>query len=52
VKGGNKMQLLTHVEETSLYLRADLIPNGTADVVHTALKKDPLKGTITYDRGS
>jgi transposase, IS30 family len=52
VKGGNKMQLLTHVEETSLFLRADLIPNGTADVVHAALKKDPLTGTITYDRGS
>ena len=52
VKGGNKIQLLTHVEETSLFLRADLIPNGTADVVHAALKKDPLSGTITYDRGS
>lgn len=52
VKGGNKMQLLTHVEETSLYLRADLIPNGTADIIHAALKKDPLKGTIAYDRSS
>lgn len=52
VKGGTKAQLLTHVERTSLYTRADLIPNGTADVVHAALKQSPLSGTITYDRGS
>ncbi len=52
VKGGTKYQLLTHVERTSLYLRADLIPNGTADVVHATLKAVPLTGTITYDRGS
>lgn len=52
VKGGTKSQLLTHVERTSLYTRVDLIPNGTADVVHAKLKQFPLSGTITYDRGS
>lgn len=52
VKGCTKPQLLTHVERTSLYTRADLIPNGTADVVHAKLKQSPLVGTITYDRGS
>lgn len=52
VKGGTKSQLLTHVERISLYTRADLIPNGTADVVHAKLKQKPLSGTITYDRGS
>lgn len=52
VKGSTKPQLLTHVERTSLYTRADLIPNGTADVVHSTLKQIPLDGTITYDRGS
>jgi IS30 family transposase len=52
VKGSTKSQLLTHVERTSLYTRVDLIPNGTADVVHVTLKQTPLVGTITYDRGS
>lgn len=52
VKGSTKPQLLTHVEQISLYTRADLIPNGTADVVHAKLKQHPLSGTITYDRGS
>lgn len=52
VKGSTKIQLLTHVERTSLYTRADLIPNGTADVVQATLKQSPLSGTITYDRGS
>ena len=52
VKGANKVQLLTHVERASLYTRVDLIPDGTADRVHTTLKADPLSGTITYDRGS
>lgn len=52
MKGGTKSQLLTHVERTSLYTRADLIPNGTAEVVHATLKIKPLSGTITYDRGS
>lgn len=52
VKGSTKPKLLTHVEQTSLYTRADLLPNGTADVVHTTLKQKPLSGTITYDRGS
>jgi IS30 family transposase len=52
VKGATKAQLLTHVERTSLYTRADLIQSGTADVVHATLKTNPLLGTITYDRGS
>lgn len=52
VKGSTKSQLLTHVERSSLYTRADLIPNGTADVVHATLKANPLSGTIIYDRGS
>ena len=52
VKGRTKTQLLTHVERASLYTRVDLIPNGTADVVHAVLKQTPLSGTITYDRGS
>lgn len=52
VKGSTKPKLLTHVEQTSLYTRADLLPNGTADAVHATLKQTPLPGTITYDRGS
>ncbi len=52
VKGGTRPQLLTHVERTSLYTRADLIPDGTADTVHAILTQRPLPGTITYDRGS
>jgi IS30 family transposase len=52
VKGSTKPKLLTHVEQTSLYTRADLLPNGTADAVHATLKQTPLSGTITYDRGS
>lgn len=52
VKGSTKTQLLTHVERTSLYTHVDLIPNGTADVVHATLKQVPLEGVITYDRGS
>ena len=52
VKGGTKAQLLTHVEQASLYTRADLIKSDSADVVHAVLKQSPLSGTITYDRGS
>jgi transposase, IS30 family len=52
VKGSTKTQLLTHVERTSLYTRADLIPNGTADVVQATLRRTPVPGVITYDRGS
>lgn len=52
VKGCTKAQLLTHVERTSLLLRVDRITDGTADTVHATLKKNPLPGTITYDRGS
>ncbi len=52
VKGSTKPKLLTHVEQTSLYTRADLLPNGTADAVHATLKQKPVSGTITYDRGS
>lgn len=52
MKGGTKPKLLTHVEHTSLYTRADLLPRGTADAVHAQMKEKPLSGTITYDRGS
>jgi transposase, IS30 family len=52
VKGSTKSQLLTHVERTSLYTRVDLIPNGTADVIHARLKQAPVPGVVTYDRGS
>ncbi len=53
VKGGTKSQALTHVERTSLFLIADLLPNGTADAVHAVLKKhQKIKGFVTYDRGS
>jgi len=52
IKGKTKSRILTHVEYTSLYLRADLLPNGGADAVHAVLKKKPLDGNIVYDRGS
>jgi transposase, IS30 family len=52
VRGDTKPKVLTHVERKSLYTIADLIPNGTADVVYTKMKKAKIKGTITYDRGS
>ncbi len=53
VKGSTRARILTHVHE-SLYLTADLIPDGTADSVHAALKgREEFKDeTITYDRGS
>jgi IS30 family transposase len=53
VKGKGRERLLTHVHE-SLYLAADLIPNGTADAVRSAVKENPLLHgqSITYDRGS
>ncbi len=52
IKGKTRSRILTHVEHTSLYLKANLIPDGTADSVHAVLKKDPIKGSIVYDRGS
>jgi len=52
IKGKTRSRILTHVERTSLYTRANLMPDGTADSVHAALKAEPLMGTITYDRGS
>lgn len=52
VCGKGKTNLITHVERTSLYLDVRKVQNGTADAVHATLKKDPLFGTITYDRGS
>lgn len=52
IKGSTRYRVLTHVERTSLYTRADLMPDGTADSVHAVLKAKPLQGTITYDRGS
>jgi len=52
IKGKSLARVLTHVEQTSLYLQADLIPDGTADSVHRILKKNPLPHQIIYDRGS
>jgi transposase, IS30 family len=53
VKGQTRVQLLTHVERTSLFTVVDLIANGTADVVHAKLKEHrQITGTTTYDRGS
>lgn len=52
IKGGTRARVLTHVEQTSLYLRADLMYDGTADSVHAVLKDKPLSDQIIYDRGS
>jgi len=52
IKGSTRSRVLTHIEYTSLYTRADLIPDGTADSVHAVLKKKPLSEDILYDRGS
>jgi IS30 family transposase len=52
IKGRTKSRVLTHVEYTSLYTRADLVPDGTADSVHAILKKNPIRENIIYDRGS
>lgn len=52
VQGKTKPKLLTHVERRSLYLIADLLPNGTAGAVQMRMKKSDITGTITYDRGS
>jgi len=52
IKGKTKARVLTHVETTSLYTRADLMPDGTADSVHAILKKKPITENIVYDRGS
>lgn len=52
IRGRSLARILTHVEQKSLYLRADLLHNGTADRVHAVLEQRPLFGSITYDRGS
>ena len=52
MRGATQARLLTHVERQSLFTVADLIPDGTADSVHATLKKKPLSGITTYDRGS
>ena len=52
IKGGTKSRVLTHVEQTSLKLQADIIKDGTADSVHARLKVKPIEGDILYDRGS
>jgi transposase, IS30 family len=52
IKGSGRSRVLTHVECTSLYTRADKILDGTADSVHAVLKKKPIPYDITYDRGS
>lgn len=53
MKGGTLPRVLTHVEQTSLFLVADLIKDGSADAVHKMLKQNQrIEGNITYDRGS
>jgi IS30 family transposase len=53
VKGSTKSQILTHVEQHSLFLVADLMKDGTADSVHKMLKQhQKISGCTTYDRGS
>lgn len=52
IKGSTRFQVLTHVEDASLFTVADLIPDGTADSVHAKVKERQFAGTITYDRGS
>lgn len=52
IVGNTRARVLTHVERKSLYTRADLMSDGTADRVHALLKESPLEGTLTYDRGS
>jgi IS30 family transposase len=53
IKGGTLPRVLTHVEQTSLFLVADLIKDGTADSVHKVLKQNQnIEGNVTYDRGS
>jgi len=52
VRGKTKPKLLTHVERKSLYLVADLLPDGTADSVQNKMSHSDITGTITYDRGT
>ena len=53
IKGSTKARVLTHVEQSSLFLVADLMKDGTADSVHKILKQHQrITGTTTYDRGS
>ena len=52
VRGNTKPKLLTHVERKSLYLVADLLPDGTAEAVQDKVSRSDITGTITYDRGS
>lgn len=53
VKGATLPRVLTHVEQKSLFLVADLIESGSADAVHKTLKQHQrISGTVTYDRGS
>lgn len=52
IKGSSRARVLTHVEQSSLYTRADRLSDGTADSVHAVLKAAPLHGMATYDRGS
>lgn len=52
IKGSTRPRVLTHVH-TSLFIAADLLPDGTADTVHATLKrKQHISGLTTYDRGS
>lgn len=53
IKGSTRSRVLTHVEQRSLFLIADVMKDGTADSVHAVLKRHRrIKGNITFDRGS
>lgn len=48
----SKKRILTHVERKSLFLKAHIVHDGSCDSIYETLKHNPLKGIITYDRGS
>lgn len=54
IRGKTKPKLLTHVERKSLYLIADLLPNGTADAVQEKMvdQRLPARSPMTADRNS
>ena len=49
-----RLDMLTHVERTSLYTVVHLVPSGEADAIYALLRKERVfaGATITYDRGS
>lgn len=55
IVGRDRARLLVHVDRKSRFIAARIVPNGSADIVHSAtvesLRNFPCH-TITYDRGS